>query len=772
MSSPHDRSAPYWGAEDRTADSLEQLETMTRSAVLSGCSEERIALANGLTLMAHPDLRRIGERSPLVALSGDGEVPLSRLEPLFAHPGESRRRPLADPHISRRALSIRADAEGGVILDNPFQLKVTVAGEPLGGPRSFTATEIESGVPILLAGRILLMLHPMETLSPAEPSYGLVGESRGMGTLRRQIQRVADLEVPVLLRGETGTGKELVARSIHRASNRRRGSMVAVNMGAMTPSLAAAELFGSVKGAFTGAERRRSGFFVEAHGGTLFLDEIGETPSAIQPMLLRTLETHRVRPVGAEKEESVDVRILAATDAHLEDAIEAGEFRAPLLHRLSGYEIRIPPLRDRREDIPRLLLHFLRIELEAIGEAWRLDEPPAKRPWLPATLVARFVDFDWPGNIRQLRNAARQLLISNRGAARLRLSRELEELFDSHPEEETAEIPTADGDEDPVSSTEVPVSTSSAATSPERLGDGPHQPVVRTLVAVRWRRQPAPADPKVFRQRARRDEVVRRLLIEYDGHEVEHGEGFLLLFKRPVDGLGFALEVHDSLDALAERLGHGGGAAIAVFVGEIFVRANPPDVVARGASPFDVAGAAKSAAQRLASAALAHQTLLNQSAFDLARQALTPDHPLRATAVSWVQHGTYSFETDDMEVFEVGLRDRAPLTPPPATATVDRIPGPARASYRSPDTIGEEELIEALRRHAFRVLPTAKTLGISRTSLYALIDRFPRIRKASEIPPGEIEACLSRHGGDRTAAAAELEVSQKGLSRRMTELGM
>ncbi|MEO1086204.1 MAG: sigma 54-interacting transcriptional regulator, partial [Acidobacteriota bacterium] len=511
---------------------------MTHSAVLSGSGHQRIAVVPGLSLMAHPDLDRVGERSPLVALGGDRGVELSRLTPLFAQPGESRRRPLADPHVSRRALCLQTRPDGALELQNPSGLRVVAQGEALARRRVISAAELDRGVTILVADRVLLLLHQMEVLPPSEPNYGLVGESRGIGDLRRQIQRVADLEVPVLLRGETGTGKELVARSIHRASNRRRGPMVAVNMGAMTPSLAASELFGSVKGAFTGAERRRSGFFTEAHGGTLFLDEIGETPSEIQPMLLRTLETHRVRPVGSEREDNVDVRILAATDANLEEAIEAGAFRAPLLHRLSGYEIRLPPLRERREDIPRLLLHFLRIELEAIGEAWRLEEPPAKRPWLPAALMERFLIFDWPGNIRQLRNAARQLLIANRGAARLHLPQDLEILFDRE-EVDTAEV-------------ELDVTERAAPASP--LGDAASdRPVVRTLAAVRWRRPVTPTDPSVYRRLGRRDELLRRLLIEYDGHEVEHSEGFLLLFERPVDALGFALEAHGALDELGER---------------------------------------------------------------------------------------------------------------------------------------------------------------------------------------------------------------------------
>ncbi|MEM8997444.1 MAG: sigma 54-interacting transcriptional regulator [Acidobacteriota bacterium] len=747
--------------DDKTADSFDQLETMTHSAVLSGSRpHDRIAVVPGLTLAAHPDLDRVGERSALAALGGDGDVELSRLTPLFAHPGESRRRPLADPHVSRRTLRLRSRPGGGLEIQNPSRLRILAQGEALADRRVLSAAELERGVTILVADRVLLLLHPMEVLPPSEPGYGLVGESRGIGDLRRQIQRVADLEVPVLLRGETGTGKELVARSIHRASQRRRGPLVAVNMGAMTPSLAASELFGSVKGAFTGADRRRSGFFAEANGGTLFLDEIGETPSGIQPMLLRTLETHRVRPVGSDREDDVDVRILAATDANLEAAIEEGAFRAPLLHRLSGYEIHLPPLRDRREDIARLLLHFLRIELEAIGEAWRLEEPPAKRPWLPASLMERFLLFEWPGNIRQLRNAARQLLIANRGAARLHLPQDLVALFDRGQREdleETAELEPA----------------ARARVAPARAAGTPpsDRPVVRTLVAVRWRRPIPPTDPSVYRRIGHRDELLRRLLIEYDGHEVEHSEGFLLLFERPVDALGFALGVHGALDELGAEDGPAPTAAIALFVGEVFLRTNASEIVARGARPFDVTGVAKTAARQLADLAGPRQTLLNQSAFDLSRQALSAAHPLRAGGVRWLRHGAYRIADRRSDVFEVGVDGVAPLSPPRG-GDLDAAATSRRPSYRSPGDIGDDELRETLRRFAYRLQPAAKALGVSRTSLYALIDRSPDIRTAREIDRGEIEASLARHGGDRAAAAAELEVSQKGLSRRMTELGM
>jgi DNA-binding NtrC family response regulator len=225
------------------------------------------------------------------------------------------------------------------------------------------------------------------------------------------------------VRGETGTGKELVARAIHGASARRSGPFFAVNLGAIPPSLAATELFGAIRGAYTGSVASQEGYFRRAHNGTLFLDEIGEAPSEVQVMLLRALEAGEIYPVGAQAAQRVDVRVLAATDADLESQANGGGFRAPLLHRLAGYEIWLPPLRQRRDDLGRLLIHFLREELQAIGEGRRLDPtaPGFESAWLPAPLVARLALFDWPGNVRQLRNVVRQLVIGSRGLTALEL---------------------------------------------------------------------------------------------------------------------------------------------------------------------------------------------------------------------------------------------------------------------------------------------------------------------------------------------------------------
>jgi two-component system nitrogen regulation response regulator GlnG len=278
-------------------------------------------------------------------------------------------------------------------------------------------SEIADGAVLELSGRVVLLLHQAAAFSGRMADrHGLVGDSPALERIRCDISRVADLDVPVLLRGETGTGKELVARAIHDVGPRRNAPFLGINLGALAPSLAAAELFGAEKGSFTGSVRSQAGYFRAAQGGTLFLDEIGEALPEIQVMLLRALETGEVQAVGQPSGYRINARIVAATDSDLEARVEAGTFRRPLLYRLAGYEIWLPPLRERRDDIARLFFHFLRKELEGLGEGWRLE---SSERWVPPSLVARLVEYDWPGNVRQLRNLTRQLVIGSRGSARL-----------------------------------------------------------------------------------------------------------------------------------------------------------------------------------------------------------------------------------------------------------------------------------------------------------------------------------------------------------------
>jgi two-component system nitrogen regulation response regulator GlnG len=256
----------------------------------------------------------------------------------------------------------------------------------------------------------------------------IVGDCPAVDRMREQIRRVAPSNGRVLITGENGAGKELAALAIHALSKRSGGAFVKLNCAAIPKDLLESELFGYEKGAFTGAVASKKGRLELADGGTLFLDEIGDLALDAQAKLLRALETGEILPVGADKPTAIQVRLIAATDANLEDQIRQGQFKAPLLHRLSGFEVRLPPLRERREDIGLLFHHFAREELEAVGEAHRLSpHDPYARPWLPAHVAAQLVRYAWPGNIRELRNVTRQLVIESRGLPQVRLDPRLAE---------------------------------------------------------------------------------------------------------------------------------------------------------------------------------------------------------------------------------------------------------------------------------------------------------------------------------------------------------
>ena len=222
---------------------------------------------------------------------------------------------------------------------------------------------------------------------------GLIGTSAAMRRVYALIERVKDIQVPVLVTGESGTGKEIVARAVHQAGPRAKKTFVGVNCAAIPANLLESELFGSVRGAFTGADRDRSGLFREADGGTLLLDEIGEMPQKMQAGLLRALQEKCVRPVGSTTEEPVDVRVIAATNRDLAKMVAAGTFREDLYYRLHVVEVHVPPLRERVEDIPPLIDHFLSL----FASRYRRD-----RRSLSRAAVRKACAYPWPGNVRQL----------------------------------------------------------------------------------------------------------------------------------------------------------------------------------------------------------------------------------------------------------------------------------------------------------------------------------------------------------------------------------
>ena len=525
-----------------------------------------------LVILRHPDFRRVGEEAALPSLLEGGIERLSRLEPVFSAPDAPRSEPasLGDPHLSRRPILLTpGPTQGSIAFDAAgCPSRLVVGGRRVAPSQVVTAREIAEGVLVEMARSVLFLLRTVDPQVGGAHGFDLVGASPSMVELRREIRAAASLEVPTLLRGETGTGKELVARALHDASPRRHGPFVAVNMGALPPALAASELFGAARGAYTGADRRKTGLFASAHQGTLFLDEIGEAPPEVQVMLLRVLEEGVVQPVGSVESQKVDVRVLAATDTDLEQAVGTGHFRAPLLHRLAGYDIRLPTLRQRRDDIPRLLVTFLLEELDpqepgTSATSLRDLPPDSLQPWPDTATMTRLVSFDWPGNVRQLRNVARRMVTAHRMGSPF--DRLLDDLLGSP--------------------TEAP-----------RQGEGIHPQAWPTPHAT----TPATAD----------DET-----------------------------------------------------------------AGQPTAIPR----------------------------------------------------RWLRRAS---EVDD------------------------------------------DELLAALAAHRWQLRPTARELGLSRATLYRLIDACPRIRKAAELGRSEIEAALRRADGDHLAAAMALEVSPQGLKRRMTALGL
>src|ERR1700755_495624 len=236
--------------------------------------------------------------------------------------------------------------------------------------------------------------------------YEIVGRSYGIRAVIDKIERVGETPARVLITDENGTGKELVARALHSQSSRAQGPFVEVNCAAIPSELIESELFGHMKGSFTGAVADRAGKFEQAHGGTLFLDEVGDMSLAAQAKVLRVLQDGVVTRIGGNKTNAVDVRVLAATNKNVEHEIAEGRFREDLYYRLNVVPIHVPPLRERREDIPSLIAHFVNVLTSREGVAPRAVAPEA---------VDRLAQLDWPGNVRELRNTIERLLILSSG---------------------------------------------------------------------------------------------------------------------------------------------------------------------------------------------------------------------------------------------------------------------------------------------------------------------------------------------------------------------
>ena len=333
---------------------------------------------------------------------------------------------LTDSTVSRYHLELHPRADGVRVKDLG-----STNGTFIGGAR---VTELlVEGDAVVTVGKTALRISATDAVVEAvdgPSSFGhVLGTSPGMRRIFGVLERVAPSDSTIVLTGETGTGKELFAEAIHQASPRRHKPLVVVDCGAIAPSLIASELFGHVKGAFTGAVSDRMGAFLEADGGTLFLDELGELPLDLQPMLLRALEAGTVKRLGENKPRRIDVRVIAATHRDLEGAVKAGRFREDLYYRLAVVLIRIPPLRERLEDLPLLIRHFVT----------QMGRPDVQ---LSDPMLSRFAAYPWPGNLRELRNVVeRSLLGANNDPAAVLPPGEAPAVSSSRGGAEIAEIP-------------------------------------------------------------------------------------------------------------------------------------------------------------------------------------------------------------------------------------------------------------------------------------------------------------------------------------------
>ncbi len=359
-------------------------------------------------LKPQPSASRLPAPSPDLVAEGDGEVwRVLRLAPHLAKlagvgPDEARGRRLEQlfrgsvPSLTElaREAAARDESLTGIRVRLLGAVKETVSVDVL--PDGLSEDYRRH--------RVSFSFRPLASaeVQATAAFQGLVGTGAAMREVFRKIALYAVAEAAVVVTGETGTGKELVARALHERSPRAAGPYIAVNCSAIAEELLESELFGHEKGAFTGAVRTHKGRFERADGGTLFLDEIGDMPLHTQSRLLRALEEGSIERVGAEEERKVDVRVVAATNVPLEQAVGQGRFRADLYHRLSILRIHLPPLRERPEDIPGLVEHFLQVFSHKYGR--RIER-------LTSEAIALLQSYFWPGNVRELRNVLERVFV-------------------------------------------------------------------------------------------------------------------------------------------------------------------------------------------------------------------------------------------------------------------------------------------------------------------------------------------------------------------------
>lgn len=348
-------------------------------------------------LLVGPAAKLLLDRAELTVTAGPDKgltIPLGLSSIVIGSSGECDL-VLHDPAVSSRHARIEMDSRGYVLKDMRSKNGIRVGGVAIYEMPIVSATTFQLGT-------TMLQITPTGGQDEVElgqnRQFGdLIAHSVKMRAVASTLERLAPNDITILLEGETGTGKDVAAQAIHSASARRDGPFVIFDCGAQSSELVASELFGHVKGAFTGATENRLGALSEAEGGTIFLDEIGELPLELQPLLLRALEAKETRRVGGSQTFRHNVRVVAATNRNLREEVRAGRFREDLLYRLAVASVKLPPLRERREDIPRLAQHFAN------------DEGATLTP----ELMALFIAHEWPGNVRELRHMVSRAAISS-----------------------------------------------------------------------------------------------------------------------------------------------------------------------------------------------------------------------------------------------------------------------------------------------------------------------------------------------------------------------
>jgi DNA-binding NtrC family response regulator len=391
----------------RASTTDDPLTTAAEPDALSPSTAPALRLRPRVSVLYHPDLRRVGDHCEPWSPGVDA-VTFGRLAPRFIGPrGDA---PLDERFVSRAQVVVRWSLHKRVFELTPCpeaRLPVSVLSLEEPTARAVTgAVQLGVGSAVALGRRVVLWFDAVSEEAPRD-DLGLVGDSEAMATLRARVETVARFRESALVLGETGVGKELVARAIHARSG-ASGAFVALNMGALDAGTASSELFGHVRGAFTGAHQSRVGAFEAARDGTLFLDEIGDLAPEIQKKLLRVLEDRRFAPVGSHQTQPLTCRVVAATHSPLRAEVDAGRFRRDLFERLQTLTVAVPPLRARREDVPRLFTRFLD-ELSSqhgdFGPLWRGVDAQGEAK-VPFEFVVSLMRHGWAGNVRALRNLA------------------------------------------------------------------------------------------------------------------------------------------------------------------------------------------------------------------------------------------------------------------------------------------------------------------------------------------------------------------------------